>query len=573
MSDHPYKKLPEIQFWSSGVKDPVSERGFLAISPLLDSIAKEDPIVSGGSCFAQYIGKELVSRGYNYLLSSLSGDRTESFGVGNIYTLAQFKQWLEFSLGLRLWGNDCIYEDNDQWFDLLLPNRSALSSKSEILEQRIAIKNEMLSYLENARLLIFTIGLTETWRSLDGDIFPACPGTLSGEFEESKHIFHNFTFDEIQSDLVAIEAILAKINPQLNIVYTVSPVPLTATNSGKHVLAATYYSKSVIRAAVGQYCDLSQRATYFPSYELINHPVNTDQRFDENLRSISEKGVAYVMGHAFGEKPDHTLSANSVNNQVTCSPDQDAVCEEALLDGYAKLANSVSGNSDIVLAGDCHLERLAAGFETIGVDVIGGIVMHGSSFTDYKYRLCPDRIFLPHDNPEALEIWLNIHEKMKSFNGNCNIITNIGFQTHRTITLMTDALGTPILTEKDIDDYYSVNYALQIHMLYELTKYGQVWLLEDPNFYIFFEDHMERFTVNKNFAQYTHHMRKIAKSAGINYLNPCDEALQTLMANSVSVAEIIHPQAFLGNQVYYDCCAAIIARTMGVDTGTVSRAA
>jgi len=280
-----------------------------------------------------------------------------------------------------------------------------------------------------------------------------------------------------------------------------------------------------------------------------------------------------VIGHSFGEKPDHTFLVNSANNLVASNSNQDAICEEAFLDGYAKLKNSGSGNSDIVLVGDCHLERLATGFEKIGVDVTGGIVMHGSSFTDYKYRLCPERIFLPHDNPEALEIWLNIHEKMASFKGSCNIITNIGFQTHRTITFMTNSFGTPVLTEKNIDQYFSANYALQIHILHELTKYGQVWLLEDPNFNAFFKDHMSVLTVNKNFAQYTHHMRKVAMSAGINYLNPCDEALQALIADSLSIQDIVHPHGFLGNQIYYNRCAAIIAESMGVNTGAALQAA
>ncbi|MFT4730288.1 MAG: hypothetical protein ACI9UN_004811 [Granulosicoccus sp.] len=66
-----------------------------------------------------------------------------------------------------------------------------MSSKMDLIEHRIAIKEEILSYLKTADVFIFTIGLTETWRNLNGDIFPACPGTLIGKFDESKHFFHN----------------------------------------------------------------------------------------------------------------------------------------------------------------------------------------------------------------------------------------------------------------------------------------------------------------------------------------------------------------------------------------------
>ncbi|MFT4730287.1 MAG: hypothetical protein ACI9UN_004810 [Granulosicoccus sp.] len=92
MSHNPYNNLPEERFWSSGVKTPVSAQAMLAIDPLLNAIVEHDSVVSGGSCFAQYIGQELSSRNFDYLCSNLSGKRVESFGLGNIYTITQLKQ-------------------------------------------------------------------------------------------------------------------------------------------------------------------------------------------------------------------------------------------------------------------------------------------------------------------------------------------------------------------------------------------------------------------------------------------------------------------------------------------------
>ena len=43
-------------------------------------------------------GADMVERDYKFLVSTLSGDRTESFGLGNIYTTRQMKQWIEFFL-------------------------------------------------------------------------------------------------------------------------------------------------------------------------------------------------------------------------------------------------------------------------------------------------------------------------------------------------------------------------------------------------------------------------------------------------------------------------------------------
>lgn len=559
MTHHPYQNFPETQFWSSGVKVPVSSHNLLTIDTLIKSIGKNDLIVSGGSCFAQYIGQELIIRGFHYLRSQLSGERTESFGIGNIYTIAQLKQWLEFSLGYREWGTDCIFESNEDWYDLLLPHRDAMPSEDRVHEHRGMIKSEILENLKNANYFILTVGLTEAWRSPAGDIYPLCPGTLRGEYDASKHLFHNFTFDEIRSDLVAVENYLAEINSNLKLIYTVSPVPLTATATDHHVLLATSYSKSVIRAAIGQYCNDSEQASYFPSYELISHHFADDWRFEKNLRSISKVGVGYVMEHAFGDVGKQPLTQDKEYKVTTSEPGHDAICEEELLESFSRLQTSAETKSSTVLVGDCHMGKLASGFKTAGIDVIGGIVMHGSSFTDNKFELSKEQIFRPLDSQESVQLWADIYNRLVSLKGRCNIITNIGFQTHRTINIISNHLKVFVLTENDIAEFFHKHFAAMFHILSELTKYGQVWMIEDPDFYALIRNRDNAQIVrDKNFHQYCMHMRSIAQQLGINYLNPCDATMQNMLKDSKGLIDIIDPVGLLGTQKYYEYCATVV---------------
>jgi len=574
MTHHPYKNLPDTQFWSKGVQAPVSARESLAITSLLESLSDSDSIVSGGSCFAQYIGEELSARHFNYLRSELSGERTESFGLGNIYTIAQLKQWLEFSLGHRVWGGDCIYGSDDQWFDLLLPHRLSLHSEAEVSQHRLAIKDEILSHLRQSSVFIFTVGLTETWKNQQGDIYPTCPGTLVGKFNPAEHVFHNCTFAEVHADLHDVERLLLQINANIKLVFTVSPVPLTATASDNHVLLATTYSKSVIRAAVGQYCDSSQQASYFPSYELISHPTKTDWRFEKNLRSISDSGVRYVMGHAFGESTKLEESQTCVEKAQTSEHRQDAICEEELLDSYARLQESTANISNIVLAGDCHLEKLASGFKAVGVDVAGGIVMHGSAFTDYKFKLCPEKIFIPQDSEESKALWFDIHDKLVALNGDCHILTNIGFHTHRTINRICNHLECYVLNEDNVADFFEEFCKSHVYILRELTHYGKVWMIEDPDFHAFLGNkNISQMVRDKNFHVYCDHMRKIAHQLGIEYLNPCDAALNNLFKDAYKVSEFIAPEGFLGKPKYYEYCANVVNESIGNNIALTARAA
>jgi hypothetical protein len=52
--------------------------------------------------------------------------------------------------------------------------------------------------------VVFTLGLTETWMSLqDGVVYPVAPGVVAGSMDESQHAFKNFNYTEVMIDLAA----------------------------------------------------------------------------------------------------------------------------------------------------------------------------------------------------------------------------------------------------------------------------------------------------------------------------------------------------------------------------------
>jgi len=89
------------------------------------------------------------------------------------------------------------------------------------------------------------------------------------------------------------------INPDLKCILTVSPVPLVATASGRHVLVATTYSKAVLRVAADSVSRMLPDVAYFPAYELVTGPQAAGSAFEADLRNVTERAVAEVMGAFF----------------------------------------------------------------------------------------------------------------------------------------------------------------------------------------------------------------------------------------------------------------------------------
>lgn len=215
-----------------------------------------------------------------------------------------------------------------------------LDSEEEVQAHRRFHIEKVKGLFQSLDLLIFTLGLTESWvHKESGTVYPTAPGTIAGEFDDSIYQFKNAHFSEINEDFRKFQEVLRRIRNgrPAKILLTVSPVPLTATASGNHVLLSTSYSKSVLRAVAGQLVINQRHIDYFPSYEIVTNPRLHSTAFADNLRSVRDESVQNVMRHFFKEHPPIQNAAVSVpvqaGNRKTL---EDVQCEEALIEAFAK---------------------------------------------------------------------------------------------------------------------------------------------------------------------------------------------------------------------------------------------
>jgi len=309
MKIHPYSQLPDRNFWRRYVSDSPWRELNLNDRPKFQ-LKRDDLIATAGSCFAQHISRYLskcgvvpyVAEPAHPLIVEFGGDvesyRLFSARYGNIYTARQCLELFDQAFGKREVIQDFV-EEKGRWFDLLRPNvgKSGYECIAEAAADRAYHLQCVREMFKSTTVFVFTLGLTESWRhSLLGHTYPVCPGTVRGVYAPSVHRFHQFTFLEVLNDLDQFIQGLESINPEAKIILTVSPVPLVATHTGENVLVASSYSKSVLRAAVGEIEARYSNVAYFPSYEIISHPASFGQYLASDLREVTERGVSHVMG-------------------------------------------------------------------------------------------------------------------------------------------------------------------------------------------------------------------------------------------------------------------------------------
>ncbi len=116
-------------------------------------------------------------------------------------------------------------------------------------------------------------------------------------------------------------------------ILTVSPVPLMATMTDRHVLQATVYSKSVLRVAAEEMVRRRPNADYFASYEIAVATRNAHRYYAADKRSITPDGVAHVMDAFFETYACEGRAAAPSSGTPAPAPahKDDLVCDELAL--------------------------------------------------------------------------------------------------------------------------------------------------------------------------------------------------------------------------------------------------
>jgi hypothetical protein len=312
MANHPYRGLPDPQFWARAVTwappgglDPVVETRF--------GVDPDDRIATMGSCFAQHLSRHLSRSGLHYFVAEQAPEGmdaaeaarrqygTFSARYGNVYTVAQAVQLFHRAYGSftpdeQPWARPGA--DGEVLVDPFRPivepegfaDRAALEADSQ---RHLAATR---SVFEDSDILVFTLGLTEAWRSRsDGAVFATAPGVNGGDYDPDRYEFVNFDVDEVRAGLFEYCELARSVNPKVRVLLTVSPVPLIATYEPRHVLVSTTVSKAVLRVAADEALRRFDFVDYFPSYEIISSASATRNYYAPDLREVEDRGVAHVM--------------------------------------------------------------------------------------------------------------------------------------------------------------------------------------------------------------------------------------------------------------------------------------
>ena len=219
-----------------------------------------EKIFTIGSCFARNIEKALASRGFDVVTRRiLSAGQTlfkhranilNNYGVPSI--LNELRWALDETHPFDAEAN--LFELYPERFvDIHLPAAIRPASRDEVLERRKVI-TQITGEVRDCRIVVMTLGLTEVWFDRHSELYLnySPRRALVAKYPERFEL-HVLSYADTLTYLRQIVDLLKqKCSGDQRILLTVSPVPLTATYTGRDVLVANGLSKAVLRTAADE---------------------------------------------------------------------------------------------------------------------------------------------------------------------------------------------------------------------------------------------------------------------------------------------------------------------------------
>ena len=305
---YPARSFEAWQVWPGSYDNPPAGKSYPFPAGPGFKINRRTPIASIGSCFAREIKDVLLKRGYSYIIgeadhpaskhASAAWERTyNTFCLRRIFEYT-FEEW---SPDLRWWKAPVSGQIQDPYRRIILYG-SIEEAEADFDKHRRCSR----LVLEQAELLIVTLGLTEIWEdTVDGSVIclPAGPYVNEGG-DMGRYRFRVSGYAENLDNLERIHSLMAVHNPKCGLMITVSPVHLWATfRRDLDVISASCGSKATLRAVADEFCARHENVFYFPAFEMatifrpmLNAPVFAPGR--ENFH-VNQETVDFIMEQFF----------------------------------------------------------------------------------------------------------------------------------------------------------------------------------------------------------------------------------------------------------------------------------
>jgi len=239
-------------------------------------------ILSVGSCFTEHIGNALSSLKFG-VLQNPNGILFDPASVAaSLTSYIQGDQYCESDL----------FQTGELWHSWRHHSRFSATGKDTVIANINASQTEAHRFLKEADWLIITLGSSFSYQLKNTSTGIYCPVANCHRAPAQWFQKHLMTIDETVAKLDNVLYQLFLFNPNLNIIFTVSPV--------RHIrdgVVENNRSKARLLESVHHLTGKFDRLFYFPSYELVIDILRDYRFYSEDMVHPNYLATDFVLQH------------------------------------------------------------------------------------------------------------------------------------------------------------------------------------------------------------------------------------------------------------------------------------
>ncbi|WP_162055750.1 GSCFA domain-containing protein [Pontibacter pamirensis] len=247
----------------------------IKVAPTDLQLTLQDKVLTIGSCFAEVIGSKLKQNKVDVLVNPF----------GTIFNPLSVCLLLQTASGQHYEFEQHLVEQNGIWHAYDLHSSLSSPDKDKLLQQIEESLQRTRQQLQEATLLIITLGTAVAYRLHDGGkVVANCHKLPAKNFERVL-----LTTEEMLQEFEQTLPLLSQINPNLKVLLTVSPV-----RHIKETLTINSVSKSALRVLCHQLEVAHANVQYFPAFEMMMDDLRDYRFYKPDMLHPSEVAEDYI---------------------------------------------------------------------------------------------------------------------------------------------------------------------------------------------------------------------------------------------------------------------------------------
>lgn len=240
-----------------------------------NKITHKSKLLFLGSCFTKNIGDKLVENKFSVDLNP--------FGV--LYNPLSVMNALNILLEKNEFNKNDLYKYKDNWLSFYHDTSFSDSDSKKCLTKINSKLNDSFKFFEKLDYLVITWGTIWTYKFTEsGKTVSNCHKIPANKFSRQK-----LELSQIISDYYELIIQLRNANPELKIIFTVSPVRHWKDGAEQNQL-----SKSTLLLAIHELIDKFENIEYFPSYEIMMDDLRDYRFYTEDMLHPNKVAIDYI---------------------------------------------------------------------------------------------------------------------------------------------------------------------------------------------------------------------------------------------------------------------------------------